>query len=108
MPVGGRTALYQVNVPLLLAIVADEFGVNRVTGEQRIEPFGHPPGLATIRRGEDQQQFLAEVPQRLQVGTGHLAGQVRPVRHEPPVRFHARQRVAAVAALIGAVHQSHG
>ena len=60
VPVSGRTALYQVNVPLLVAIVAGELGVNGMPGEQRVEPCGDLPGLAAIRRGEDQQQFLAE------------------------------------------------
>src|SRR5215831_12586566 len=49
VPVGGRPALYQVNVPLLV-VVADQLLVDRVPGEQRVEPFGDLGRIATVRR----------------------------------------------------------
>ena len=48
VPVGRRAALYQVNVPLLV-IVADQFLVDRMPGEQRVEPFGNLSRIATVR-----------------------------------------------------------
>ena len=71
-------------------------------GRTRLEPG------ATVRRDEDQPQFLAKQPQRFEVTRCHLARQVRPVRHEDPVGLHGRQPVAAMAALFGGIHQTHG